>query len=43
MSPAIVTAAGDFTVITNTVRLYIWWQAFRVHPKTLPPVNGSPK
>ena len=43
MSPAIVTAAGDLTVITNTARLYIWWQALRGKARTLPPVNGSPK
>jgi hypothetical protein len=43
MSPAIVTVAGDFTVITNTARLYLWWQAFRGKPRTLPPVNNSPK
>ena len=30
MSPAIVMAASDFTVITNLARLYIWWQALRV-------------
>jgi hypothetical protein len=43
MSPAIVTLAGDFTVITNLARVYIWWQAFRGKPKTLPPVNYPPK
>jgi hypothetical protein len=43
MSPAIVTAASDFTVITNLARIYIWWQAFRGKPKTLPPVNYPPK
>jgi len=43
MSPAIVTAAGDFTVITALTRVYLWWQAFRGKPKTLPPVNDSLK
>jgi hypothetical protein len=43
MSPAIVTAASDFTVITSLARVYIWWQAFRGKPPALPPVNGSPK
>ena len=39
-APAIVTAASDFTVITNLARLYIWWQVFRDQPKTLP--AGTP-
>ena len=43
MSPAIVTAASDFTVITNLVRLYIWWRAFRGKPKAVPVGNYSPK
>ena len=44
MSPGIVTAASEFTVITNLMRLYIWWQVFREKPKTLPPpVAASPK
>ena len=43
MSPAIVTAAGDFTVITNLARLYIWWRAFRGKPKAVPVGNYSPK
>jgi hypothetical protein len=30
MSPAIVAAANDFTVIANLACLYIWWQALRV-------------
>jgi hypothetical protein len=30
MSPAIVMAASDFTVIANLACLYIWWQALRV-------------
>jgi hypothetical protein len=42
MSPAIVAAASDFTVMANLARLYIWWQAFRGTPKTLPPANGPP-
>ena len=29
MSPEIVALAGDFVVLTNLARLYIWWQAFR--------------
>lgn len=33
MSPAVVAAASDFTVIANLARLYIWWQALRVKPK----------
>ncbi len=36
MSPAIVTAASDFTVITSLSRVYIWWQAFRGKPQSLP-------
>ena len=43
MSPAIMTAASDFTVITALARVYIWWQAFRGKPRTLPPVNDPPK
>jgi hypothetical protein len=43
MSPAIVTAASDFTVIASLARVYIWWRAFRGKPQPLPPVNGSPK
>jgi hypothetical protein len=43
MSPTIVTAASDFTVITNLARLYIWWQAFRIKPTTIPAGNASPK
>ena len=42
MSPAIVTAASDFTVITSLARVYIWWRAFRGKPQPLPSVNGSP-
>ena len=30
---AVVTAAGEFSVITNLIRLYIWWQVFRDKPK----------
>jgi hypothetical protein len=33
MSPAIVTAASDFTVITSLARVYIWWRAFRGKPQ----------
>jgi|SRR4051794_37015155 hypothetical protein len=33
MSPQIVTLAGDFTVVVNTLRAYIWWQALRNKPK----------
>jgi hypothetical protein len=36
MSPAIVTAASDFTVITGLMGLYIWWRAFRGKPQPLP-------
>jgi hypothetical protein len=43
MSPAIVAAAGDFTVVTNLARLFIWWQAFRGQPNTLPAGNALPK
>jgi hypothetical protein len=43
MSPAIVAAASDFLMIANLARLYIWWQAFRGQPNTLPAGNGSPK
>jgi hypothetical protein len=43
MSPAIVTAASDFTVIASLARVYIWWRAFRGKPQQPPPVNGSPK
>ncbi|MGD0773354.1 MAG: hypothetical protein ABSC05_11090 [Candidatus Solibacter sp.] len=42
-APAIVAAASDFLMITNLARLYIWWQAFRGPPKTLPAGNASPK
>ena len=35
MSPAIVTAASDFLMITNVARVYIWWRALRVQPQTL--------
>ncbi len=35
-SPAIVAIAGDFVVLTNLARLYIWWQAFREVPKPAP-------
>ena len=42
MSPAIVTAASDFTVITSLARVYIWWRAFRGKPQSLSPVTGSP-
>ena len=40
MSPAIVTAASDFTVITSLARVYIWWRAFRGKPQS-PPSVGS--
>jgi hypothetical protein len=43
MSPGIVTAASDFTVIASLARVYIWWWAFRGKPQPLPAVNGSPK
>jgi hypothetical protein len=43
MSPAIVTAASDFTVIASLARVYIWWRAFRGKPQPLPAVNDSPK
>jgi hypothetical protein len=36
MSPTIVAVASDFVVITNLARLYIWWQAFRSDPKSVP-------
>ena len=39
MSPAVVTAAGEFQVITNLIRLYIWWQVFREKPRTRPSVS----
>jgi hypothetical protein len=38
MSPAIVTAASDLTVITGLSRYYIWWRAFRGKPQALPSV-----
>ena len=34
MSPAIVTAASDFTVITGLTGLYLWWRAFRGKPQS---------
>jgi hypothetical protein len=43
MSPVIVRIAGDFVVITNLARLYIWWQAFRGKPKPISPETGTPK
>jgi len=43
MSPQIVTLAGDFTVIANIGRTYIWWQVFRSKPKTAPARNHPPK
>jgi hypothetical protein len=43
MSPTVVTAAGEFTVITNFLRLYIWWQVFRDKPKAPSSVSGSAK
>jgi hypothetical protein len=43
VAPAIVAPASDFLMITNVVRLYIWWQAFRVVPKSAPPRSDSPK
>jgi hypothetical protein len=42
MSPALVTAASDFTVLANLARVYIWWQAFRDAPKPRPTGNDSP-
>ena len=33
MLPAMVTVASDFTVITGTARVYIWWRAFRGKPQ----------
>jgi hypothetical protein len=38
MSPGIVAAASDFTVITSLARVYIWWRAFRGKPHSLPSV-----
>ena len=38
MSPAIVTVASDFTVITGLARVYIWWRAFRGKPQAVPSV-----
>jgi hypothetical protein len=44
MSPAIVMAASDFTVIANLARLYIWWQALRVKDKkSVTLASDSPK
>ena len=44
MSPAIVMAASDFTVIANLARLYIWWQALRVKSKkSVTLASDSPK
>ena len=43
MSPAIVMAASDFTVIANLARLYIWWQALRVKAKKLLPWRATPR
>jgi hypothetical protein len=43
MSPAIVTAGSEFTVITNLIRLYIWWQVFRDKPKEPSSSSGSAK
>jgi len=43
MSPGIVAAASDFAMITSLARVYIWWQAFRRRPQTLPPAEDPPK
>jgi hypothetical protein len=43
MSPAVVTAAGEFQVITNLMRLYIWWQVFREKPRTVPSASTRGK
>jgi hypothetical protein len=43
MSPGIVTAASDFTVITSLARVFIWWRAFRGKPQTLPSVAPEGK
>jgi hypothetical protein len=44
MSPAIVAAASDFTVIANLACLYIWWQALRVrHKKSVRLASDTPK
>jgi len=43
MAPVIVAAASDFLMIANVARIYIWWQAFRGQPKTLPAGNALPK
>ena len=43
MSPAIVALASDFLMLTNLARLFIWWQAFRGQPHTLPAGNALPK
>jgi|ERR1017187_1021034 hypothetical protein len=37
VSPAMVTVASDFTVITGLARVYIWWQAFRRKPQPQSP------
>jgi hypothetical protein len=42
-APAIVAMANNFLMITNLARLYIWWQAFRGQPKTLPAGDASLK
>ena len=42
-SPAIVALASDFLMLTNLARLFIWWQAFRGQPHTLPAGNALPK
>jgi hypothetical protein len=38
MSPAMVAAASDFTVMASLLRVYLWWRAFRGRPQTLPPL-----
>ena len=43
MSPGIVAAASDLAMITSLARVYIWWQAFRGRPETVPSGNNAPK
>src|ERR1035438_10065174 len=43
MSPGIVAAASDLAMITSLARVYIWWQAFRGRPETVPSGNNAPQ
>jgi hypothetical protein len=39
VSPVMVAAASDFTVLASLSREYLWWRAFRRRPEPLPPAT----